>query len=66
MIAILFASIVIGQQIALPLFVAIYLWRWGHYNWKICIGYALAAWIFIFGFYDQIMHLFFYQSVLFG
>jgi len=66
LIAILFASIVIGQQIALPLFVAIYLWRWGHYNWKICIGYALAAWIIIFGFYVQIMHLFFYQSVLFG
>ena len=66
LIGILVASIVVGQLIALPAFVAIYLWRWGNYNWKICLSYAAVAWTFIYGFYDQVMHLFFYPSMLFG
>lgn len=66
LIGILLASIVVGQLIALPAFVAIYLWRWGHYNWKICLSYAAISWAFIYGFYDQIMNLFFYPSLLFG
>ncbi|MBT3915422.1 MAG: hypothetical protein HOF23_03560, partial [Rhodospirillaceae bacterium] len=66
LIGILVASMIVGQMIALPAFVAIYLWRWGHYNWKICLSYAAITWAFIYGFYDQIMHLFFYPSLLFG
>lgn len=64
--AILLGTIFVGQLISLTLFVAIYLWRWGNYDWKISIGYALATWAFIYGFYDQVMHLFFYPSMLFG
>ncbi|MDA0241662.1 MAG: hypothetical protein O3A84_16780 [Proteobacteria bacterium] len=66
LIAIVLGSIVVGQQIALPVFVFVYLWRWGNYGWKISLGYAVGAAIFIVGFYDKIMNLFFYPSLLFG
>lgn len=66
LIAIILVSIVVGQKIALPLFVFIYLWRWGGYGWKISIGYTVGVAIFIIGFYDKIMNLFFYPSLLFG
>lgn len=58
-------GMVIGQLITLPLFVVLYLWRWGQYNWKICFSYAFVAWAFIYGFYDQIMNLAFYPALLF-
>ncbi|MBT4940500.1 MAG: tripartite tricarboxylate transporter permease [Rhodospirillaceae bacterium] len=66
LLCILVATVFVGQLISLTAFVAIYLWRWGNYNWKICLGYAAVSWAFIYGFYDQIMHLFFYPSMLFG
>ena len=66
LIAVIVLSMLIGQLVVLPLFVATYLWRWGGYNWKICLGYAATAGAFIYGFYDQVMHLFFYPSLLFG
>lgn len=60
LIAIVLLTLVIGQKVALPLFVAIYLWRWGEYSARISIGYALVAWAFIILFYDKLMHLVFH------
>lgn len=55
-----------GQHVALPVFVALYLWRWGGYGWKVSLLYAACTWAVIFGFYDQVMHIFFHPSLLFG
>ncbi|MGI9351826.1 MAG: tripartite tricarboxylate transporter permease [Rhizobiaceae bacterium] len=66
LIAIIVATIFVGQLIALSAFVAVYLWRWGNYGWKISVGYAVAIGALIFGFYDRTMNLFFYPSLLFG
>ena len=62
--AIIPVSMFIGQMITLPLFVVVYLRRWGKYSWKISLLYAAVAGTFVFGFYDQIMHLFFYPPIL--
>jgi preprotein translocase subunit SecG len=55
-----------GQQVALPLFVALYLWRWGGYDWKAIALYTALTYFVIWGFYGEIMHLLFHPSYLFG
>jgi putative tricarboxylic transport membrane protein len=54
----------VGQFIALPLFIAAYLWRWGGYGWPVCLGYAAAGWVILFGFYDQVMHIMWHVPLL--
>ncbi|MBT4940280.1 MAG: hypothetical protein HON14_14195 [Rhodospirillaceae bacterium] len=56
--------LVIGQKLALPLFIFTYLIRWGSYNWRVALGYAAGGWLFLVIFYDRIMHLFWYPSWL--
>jgi len=62
----LILTLMIGQMIALPVFIALYLWRWGGYGWKLSIGYAVCGWIVLFGFYDRVMHILWHKSWLFS
>ena len=55
---------VLGQKIVLPLFVLIYLLRWGHYSWRVAGAYAFGSWVLIVGFYDRVMSLQWYPSTL--
>ena len=64
LIALILISLVIGQKLALGLFIGIYLWRWGKYSPRLSIAYAIGGWAFIVGFYDQIMNLLFHRSIL--
>jgi hypothetical protein len=57
-------TLLIGQKLSLALFVGIYLWRWGGYSVRFSAIYAIGAWVFIVGFYDQIMNLLFHRSLL--
>ncbi len=59
---ILIVTLAIGQLITLPLFIALYLKRWGGYSWRISAAYAFGAWLVLYGFYDQILHVFWHQS----
>ena len=59
-------TLLIGQKLALPLFIGVYLLRWDNYSWKVPLGYAGDGWLFLVLFYDQIMHLFWYQSWLYS
>jgi len=65
-LSIIAVAYVAGQTAALTLFCLIYLIRWGRYGWKFSVGYAAVVLAFIFGFYDQIMNLFFHPSLLFS
>ena len=56
--------LVIGQKLALPLFIAAYLIRWGHYNWRTALGYAAGGWLVLILFYDRVMDLFWHPSWL--
>jgi len=60
------AAHVVGQMIALPVFVGVYLWRWGGYGWRISLGYTAGGWLILYGFYDQVMHVMWHQPLLPG
>jgi TctA family transporter len=57
-------TLLVGQKIALPLFVGVYLVRWGNYRKRIALAYAFAAWAVLVFFYDQVMSLLFHPSYL--
>lgn len=56
--------LLIGQKIALPIFIGIYLVRWGSYSKKIAVAYALCAWAILVFFYGQVMSLLYHTSLL--
>ena len=64
LVAMILLMLVVGQKIALPLYIAAYLFHWGGYNWRIVLGYAVGGWVLLVGFYDQVMHLFWHSSWL--
>lgn len=64
LLAVLLATLVIGQVAALVGFIALYLWRWGGYGWKVSAGYAAAGWLLLYVFYDRIMSILWHPSLL--
>jgi len=66
LVAMILVMLVVGQKIALPIYIAAYLVRWGGYSWRVALGYAFGGWILLVGFYDQVMHLFWHSSWLAG
>lgn len=64
MLAIILLSMVVGQKIAIPIFVAVYLVRWGEYDWKVALAYAVAAWAILVFFYDWVMSLLWYPPLI--
>ena len=59
------ATIVAGQLVALPVFVALYLLVWGRYAWWVALIYAAAAWVFLYVMFDRIVAILWYPSLLF-
>jgi TctA family transporter len=57
-------TLLVGQKIALPLFIGIYLVRWGNYRKRVAIMYALGAWAILVFFYGRVMSLLFHPSYL--
>ncbi len=66
LLAITVVSELVGQLIALPLYVLLYLWRWGGYGWKVSVGYAAVMFVLLWGFYDQVINVLWHPSLLFG
>jgi len=64
LLGILIVTLVAGQKIALPLFLGIYVWRWGGYRKRFALAYALAGWIVVVLFYGEVMGLLFHPSYL--
>ena len=62
----LLLTLVVGQIVALAAFMAVYLWRWGGYGWKVCLAYTAGGCAFLYGFYGKIIHVLWYPSILFG
>jgi hypothetical protein len=63
---VLVLSLIIGQIAALALFMAVYLWRWGHYGWKMIFAYVACGVAFLWGFYDRLLHVHWLDSWLFS
>ena len=66
LIALLAVGYLFGQMVALPLFIAAYLWRWGGYGWTVSLGYAAGGWAILYLFYGKAMNVFWHQPLLFG
>ncbi|MFP6732769.1 MAG: tripartite tricarboxylate transporter permease [Rhodospirillales bacterium] len=64
LIAMILIMLIVGQKLALPIYIAVYLIRWGNYGRRMAFGYAAFGWVLLVGFYDQIMHLFWHPSWL--
>jgi TctA family transporter len=64
--ALIVATIVAGQHIALPLFMGLYLMVWGGYSWRIALLYMAAGLAFMVGMFDYVMHTIWYPSLIFG
>ncbi len=64
LILMVLVMLIIGQKLALPLFIGFYLKFWGGYRLRTCLIYSLCAWAFMIGFYDRVMHLFWYPAWL--
>jgi|TARA_B110000483_G_scaffold216241_1_gene267550 putative tricarboxylic transport membrane protein len=62
--AMIVLCLIIGQKLAMPIFIGIYLIRWGGYSKRIAIVYALSAWAILVFFYGQIMSLIFHPSIV--
>ena len=61
---ILLLTALVGQKLAMPIFIGIYLLRWGRYAKRFALGYALAGWAILVFLYDQTMGLLFHPSYL--
>jgi len=57
-------TLLVGQKIAVPLFIGTYLIRWGHYRKRVALTYALSAWAIMVFFYGEVMSLLFHPSSL--
>ena len=58
-------TVLAGQLVALPIFVALYLLVWGGYAWWIALIYAAAGWGFLYVMFDRIVAVLWYPSLLF-
>ncbi|MFQ5850006.1 MAG: hypothetical protein ACE5JU_05385 [Candidatus Binatia bacterium] len=59
------ASWLLGQRIALPLFVFLYLKVGAKEGWVLSIGLTLAIATFLLGVFDQVIHVSWYEGVFF-
>jgi TctA family transporter len=50
--AILAVTLVFGQHVALPAFIALYLVVWGHYRWPFAVAYAVLGLVFMVAMFD--------------
>ena len=66
MFAILVATVLIGQFLAIVVFVGAYLWYWGGYTWRLFVPYSVGAAIFLYIMFERIVPVFWYDSLIFS
>jgi putative tricarboxylic transport membrane protein len=57
---------VVGQQVALTVFVFLYLLVWGLFRWYWAALYAALSWMFMYALYERLLHIAWMSSALFG
>lgn len=60
------ATVVVGQRVALPLFMALYLVFWGKFGWRLALTYAAFGWLFLQLMFEKVVHVIWYPSLLLG
>ena len=64
-LGILVGTWLLGQPVALPLFVFLYLKMGSGEGWLVSIGLTLAIIVFLLGVFDQVIHVSWYEGELF-
>ena len=64
LLAVLLMTLIAGQVVALIAFIAIYLWRWGGYGWKVAGLYCACALAILYLFYHKTMNILWHPSLL--
>ena len=63
-IAMILVTLFVGQKIAVPLFIFLYLMLWAKRSISVSFLYTSLAWFFLVLFYDRIIHMQFHQPYL--
>lgn len=58
------ATVLVGQLIALPVFMTLYLLLRGDHNWRLAFAYGVAGWAFLYLMFDQIINVVWYPSLI--
>jgi TctA family transporter len=66
LLGVLLATLLIGQYLALLVFVAVYLWHWGHYSLRIIALYCALSAIGLYGIFEVIVPVIWYQPLFFN
>lgn len=57
LMATILLALVIGQKLAIPLFIFAYMKNWGDYSSRQSALYAGACWLVLIAFYDRVVHI---------
>lgn len=63
MLVLVLSALVIGQKLALPLFILLFCRYWAKFSWRFAISYALAGWVVLVGFYEVVLTIFWQPSL---
>jgi TctA family transporter len=64
LLGILLVTVLAGQHVALPLFIALYLVVWGRYRWLLALAYAAAGLAVLVGLFDYLSPTVWYPAIL--
>jgi putative tricarboxylic transport membrane protein len=56
----------VGQEIAIPIFMLLYLKFWGKERWPVTLGLSLGGWLFLRLVFEEIIHVNWYPSIFFS
>jgi putative tricarboxylic transport membrane protein len=62
---IVLATILVGQLLALPLLMALYVLLRGRLGWKVALAYGVVGWAFLYVMFDRVIAVMWYPSILF-
>jgi putative tricarboxylic transport membrane protein len=57
-------TFIAGQTAGILVYMASYLWWWGKAGWKTIALYVAGGWAILYVFYDRLLHIFWYPSLL--
>ncbi len=64
LLGVIAVTILLGQHVALPLFIALYLMVWGHYRWPFALAYAGAGLVLLVVLFDYMSPTVWYPAIL--
>jgi hypothetical protein len=63
---ILFVTMLLGQFLTLLLFVALYLYFWGDFGWRMIGTYVASAAVFLYVLFNEVVPVLWYESPFFS